>query len=485
MPLLTESRRPWLVLGAMTTALGMLTIDATVVRVALPTIQHELHASALVGQWVVNAYLLAQAVFVIAGGRAGDLYGRKRVFLAGLVAFTLCSLFAGLAHGPELLLVARVGQGIGSAVMLPATFSIVTDAFAGPRLGRAMAFVSTTAVVGVSIGPLIGGALTEYAGWRWIFFVNVPVALVSGALALAVPSKSRERDAQPIDLPGLALLVVAVTALTLALMQVQDWGWGSPKVQALLGGSLAGLVAFGLVERRARAPLVDLRLLRGASLAANTVGSIAQFAITGLTVLAAIYLQDVLDFSPFDAGAGLLPLLVPGLAGSLLTGRLLDRVGGRALTIAGMWLMAIGLLASGIGADLSDTYPALVPGFIVTGAGFSVVFTALTTVVMGSAPSVDRGVVSGVYNTTRNVGGALGVALMGAVLVAAANGRVSEAARETYDQAFASTLEYTSALVAVGALVAWFATGRGTGRAAVGALLHHHHPLLDERVSSG
>jgi EmrB/QacA subfamily drug resistance transporter len=480
----SESKRPWVVLAAMTLALLMLTIDSTVVRVALPTIQRELHTSALFGQWIVNAYLLAQAVFVIVGGRAGDLYGRRRVFLVGLVVFTACSLAAGLAGDPALLLIARVGQGLGSAVMLPGTFSIVTDAFEGAALGRAMAIVSTTAVVGVSAGPLIGGALTEYAGWRWIFYVNIPIAVASGLLALAVAPESRARDAPRIDFPGLVVLVAAVTGLTLALMQVQSWGWGSARVEALLGVSLAGLVAFGFVERRARAPLVDLRLLWGQSLAANTVGTIAQFAMTGLVVLAAIYLQDVLGFSPFGAGAALLPLLLPGLFGSLLAGRLLDRFGGRELTMAGMWMTAAGMLVAGIGADVSDRYLALVPGFVLTGIGYAVVFTALTTVVMGSAPSVDRGVVSGVYNTTRNIGGALGVALMGAVLVEAANGPVDKVARRSFDLAFASTLEWTSALVAVGAVIAWAARGHAP-RAAVAAFLHHVHPLPRRHLSSG
>jgi EmrB/QacA subfamily drug resistance transporter len=452
-----ESRRPWLVLAAMTTALGMLTIDTTVVRVALPTIQRELGTSALAQQWVVNAYLLTLAVFVIAGGRAGDLFGRRRVFLVGLVVFTACSALAGSADGSALLLVARAGQGIGAAIMLPGTLSIVTDAFAGPRLGRAIAVISTVAAAGVSVGPLLGGVLTEFAGWRWIFFVNLPVGIAAFVLTLLVVPEWKKDEAPPLDLRGLALLGAALTALTLGLMQAQDWGWTSPGFAGLLVGAV---VAFGLFvarERRSRAPLVDLELLRGSSLVANTVGATAQFAITGLTVLAAIYLQTVLRFSPFDAGLRMLPLTVPALFGSPLTGRLLERISGRTLATAGMVLMAGGMLASGIGADLSDRYVALVPGFLLFGVGFSVVFTVMTTLVMASAKTADRGMASGVYNTARNLGAALGVAVMGGLLAAESGAGT----RSDVDGAFALTLEVSAAVLALGALLGWLWLPRG------------------------
>jgi EmrB/QacA subfamily drug resistance transporter len=464
---MSESRRPWLVLAAMATALGMLTIDTTVVRVALPTIQREFGMSAVAQQWVVNAYLLTLAVFVIAGGRAGDLFGRRRVFLSGLVLFTVSSAVAGGADDTALLLAARAGQGIGAAVMLPGTLSIVTDAFAGPKLGRAIAVLSTVAAAGVSIGPLLGGVLTEYAGWRWIFFVNIPVGIAAFVLTLAVVPESRKERAPPLDLRGLALLGVGVSALTLGLMQGQDWGWTSPAVVALLAVAAVVLTLFAAAEARTRVPLVDIELLRGSALAANTVGATAQFAITGLTVLAAIYLQSVLDLSPFDAGLGLLPLTVPALAGAPLTGWLLERVRGRVLVTVGMALMAAGMFSAAIGADVSDRYAALVPGFFVFGVGFSVVYTAMTTLVMASAPSADRGMVSGVYNTARNIGAALGVAVMGAILAAESGaGTPSEV-----DSAFALTLEVSAGVVALGALVAYL----GLSHARTGPGSAHHH----------
>jgi MFS family permease len=239
-------------------------------------------------------------------------------------------------------------------------------------------------------------------------------------------------------------------------MQGQDWGWTSPAVLCLLAGSAVAFVLFAAAEGRTAVPLVDLRLLRGSPLVANTVGATAQFAITGLTVLAAIYIQSVLGFSPFEAGLGLLPLTVPALFGSPVSGWLLERVSGRVLATVGMALMAVGMLGSGIGADFSDDYGALIPGFVVFGVGFSVVFTVMTTLVMANAPTDDRGMVSGVYNTARNVGAALGVAVMGAILAAeSGNGTPSEV-----DSAFAITLEVTAGVIALGALLAYLGLPR-------------------------
>jgi MFS family permease len=251
-------------------------------------------------------------------------------------------------------------------------------------------------------------------------------------------------------------------------MQGQDWGWSSPVVLALFPVAAVLFVLFGRVERAEPAPLVDLAMVRGAALAANAVGAAAQFAITGVTVVAAIYLQNVLGYSPVDAGLRLLPLTVPALFGSPAAGRLLEHFSARTLAAAGMALMAAGLLATGIGADVSDTFGALVPGFIVFGTGFAVSYTVMTTLVMASAPAVDRGMASGVYNTARNVGATLGVAAMGAILVALDPAGLSPSAAEgrgQFDHAFAVTFYVTAALLAVGAVVAATALPRGSGPA--------------------
>ena len=440
----------------MTLALGMLTIDVTVVRVALPSIQRELGLSDVAQQWVVNAYLLTLGVFVVAGGRAGDLFGRRRVFLLGLGLFTVCSAGAGLSPSGDALIAARAGQGAGAAIMTPGTFSIVTDAFAGPGLGQAMGTLTGTAAAGLSIGPLLGGLLTEVAGWEWIFFINVPLGLLTALAVLHAVPEVRDPHAPAVDLRGLAVLGAGLTALTLGLMQGESWGWGSPRTLGLIALGAVVLGALPAVEARVAQPLVDLRVLRvPATAAANGVGFCAQFVSTGFTVLVAIYLQDSLGYSPLQTGALLLPMTVPLLVGSPAAGRLVGRLGARRLTTIGMGLVSAGVLGVGLGAG-SGGYGALLPGLVLFGCGFSVVLTTLTTAVMAGAGAGERGMVSGVYNTARNVGATLDVAATGSMLFTLQRSH-------SFESAFATTMEATAAVAALGAVVAAAFLRRGTG----------------------
>jgi EmrB/QacA subfamily drug resistance transporter len=437
----------YLVLVAMILALGMLTIDVTVVRVALPTIQQELGASDVEQQWVVNAYLLTLGVFVVAGGRAGDLLGRRRVFLAGLGIFTACSVLSGTAGSAGALIAARAGQGAGAAIMTPGTFSVVTDAFAGPRLGRAIGALTGTAAAGLSIGPLLGGFLIAVAGWRWIFFINVPLGVLAAiAVARNVPDRRRP-DAPRFDMAGLVTLGLGLTALTVGLMQGEGWGWGSPRTLGAIAAGVAGLALFWAIERRVDAPLVDPRMLRRRELAAaNGVGFCAQFVSTGFTVLVAIYLQSELGYSPLATGALLLPMTVPLLIASPLSGRLVERFGSRRLSAAGMGLVAVGVAAVAGGATTGRLGP-LLPGFVLFGIGFATVLTTLTTAVMAAAGALDRGAVSGIYNTARNVGATLGVAVTSSVLFTFERW-------QPFADAFAAALAVAAATAAVGAGVA-------------------------------
>ncbi len=435
------------VLVAMILALGMLTIDVTVVRVALPSIQRELGISAVEQAWIVNAYLLALGVLVIAGGRAGDLFGRRRVFLFGLVLFTACSALSGLAGDGGLLIAARAGQGAGAAIMTPGVYSIVTDAFAGPGLSAAMGALTGTAAIGLSLGPLLGGLLIDLGGWRWIFFINVPIGIAAAIAVLRTVPERRVEDAPRLDLRGLALLAVALTALNVGLMQAETWGWLAAATLALVAVGIAGLAVFAAVERRTSAPLVDLAVLRGrASATANGVGFAAQFVSTALTVLVAIYLQDGLGESPLATGALLLPMTLPLLIGAPLAGRLVPRFGTRALVAVGMGLVAVGTIAVGLAA-LGSGYPPLIPGLVAFGAGFAVVLTVLTSAVMGAAGSHDRGMVSGVYNTARNVGASLGVAVTSSLLATLQR-------HHPLDDAFAVTMVVTGLVAAAAAAAA-------------------------------
>jgi EmrB/QacA subfamily drug resistance transporter len=494
------------VLVAMVLALGVLTIDVTVVRVALPTMQRELGLSDIGQQWIVNAYLIALAVLVVAGGRAGDLWGRRRVFLGGLALFTFGSVLSGAAQGEAWIIVSRAIQGAGAAVMTPGCYSIVTDAYGGRSLGRGLGALAGAAALGLSLGPLLGGVLIEIASWRWIFLINVPVAALAAMLTLRhVPERSADGGSD-LDLRGLVALIVAVAPLVLALMQSDVWGWGSPAILGLLALAALGLAAFVRIELRATDPLVQLRILRVRSVAAgNAAGGVLQFTLTAVTVFLAIYLQNGLDHSALQAGLLLLPVTLPIMIVAPLAGRLTASLGAHWPAVAGMAACAVGTFWLGAVADSSSAGP-LVPAMIIFGIGAAISLTVMTTAVMGGAEESQRGMVSGVYNTVRNVGAALGVAITSALFYgvesdhlndALAGGELSaieardvegllagteratrrvdelgadqakqvrDAARRAFDDAFGASMTMVAGVAALGALISALFLGPGRDR---------------------
>ena len=494
MPGSSEKQR-WLVLAAATLALGMMTIDTSIVRVALPTIQRELDASDVSQQWIVNAYLLTMGTFAIAGGRAGDLLGRRRVFQVGVVVFISGSMLCGLAPSTGVLIAARALQGIGAAIMTPGNVAMVTDAFAGRSLGRPMGVLTGVASIGVSAGALVGGLLIDVAGWRWIFFINVPIsAIVLVLVARYVPERRGERTG--FDIPGLTTLAIGLTALTLGLMEAPALGWGSAGTIGLIAGAILVLAIWLRIEAREPHPLVDPSVLRGPMLGANFVAFCVPFVLVGLSVLLAIYLQTVLGYSALATGALLLPMTIPLFVGSLIAGWLLARIGARTLVTTGMLGAAAGVFLVGVGTSGSEYLP-LLPGMILFGFGAAIALPSMTAAIMASATALNRGMVSGVYNTARLVGGTLGLAVMGSMLATleaskleaeqadgsltgveethihnllaggqageqALSGlssheaaQVQEDARAVFDSAFASTLKLSAAVAAAGAVVAF------------------------------
>jgi EmrB/QacA subfamily drug resistance transporter len=330
-----EKNRRWWILANMTGALSMMMIDATVVSVALPTIQEEFDASQAEVQWVMNAYLLALAALVAVGGRLGDMYGHARIFKIGVLVFIASSAAAGLAQSDSWLIGARAIEGGGAAIMIPATMAIVTNAFPASMRGRAMGIFAGISMVALALGPLVGGVLTELVTWRAIFFINLPI----GALVIAVTYVTLRHETPAggrLDRLGMVTLVGGLTAVVLALMQSSTWGWGSIATIGLLAGGLLALVVFVRIELRVDQPLVELRLFSSHNFSAD-VGVLAavQFTLMGLTVFAAIWIQNVLGFNPIQAGLSLLPLTIPVLFAAPIAGRFYDRIGPRLLVGTG------------------------------------------------------------------------------------------------------------------------------------------------------
>ncbi len=412
------SSRRWWVLATMTGALSMIMIDQTVVSVALPTMQHDLSLSTSGVQWVVNAYLLVLGVLVAFGGRIADLIGAERTFKAGTAVFVLASALCGLADGELGIIAARGLQGVGAAMLVPSTGALIMNAFGKSERGKAMGIYSGISMVFLALGPLVGGLLTEDVSWRAVFFVNLPLGvLLVCAAQFTLPKRPRPAIAPgAIDWVGIPLLVGTLGSLVLALMQGQAWGWGSPATLGLFAASLVLGPVFVWWEGRAQAPLVQFSLYRLQNFATDSaVLAGVQFALTGASVFGAIWSQQVLGFSPIRAGVGMLPLTVPLLFVAPLAGRLYDRVGPRGILVAGSTLIGAGLawLALHLGAH---EYAWLVPGYMVMGVGIGLTISPATTDALGVAAPGERSQASGLTQTMRQVGGAVGIAVLGAIV---------------------------------------------------------------------
>jgi EmrB/QacA subfamily drug resistance transporter len=419
-------RVPWTVLAIVCVAQFMVILDVTVVNVALPAIGDAFGTAAGDLQWAVTAYLLFGGSLLLLGGRASDLIGRRRVFLAGLTVFTAASLGSGLAWSEGSLVVARAAQGVGAALLSPAALSIVTTTYAGPQRATALAVWGGIGAAGGAIGLVLGGMLTTWLSWRWIFAINVPIGLVTAVIALrAVPaSGGRVRAALArLDLPGAALATGALVLLVLATDGVRDHGWGSARTLGLYAAAAAAFAAFASVERAVRRPLVTPAIWRVRSL---TWSAFTMLAGTGLLIgtffLNSVLLQDGLGWSALETGLAFLPMAVMVGAGVHLASHLLPRVGTRAVGSAGL------ALAAG-GAAVLATIPAgpsyaadVLPGLLLIGAGMGPVFVAVNVTAMSDVDHDRAGLASGLMTTAHEIGGAVGVAVLASVLSGATGG---------------------------------------------------------------
>ncbi len=414
---MTEDNRRWWALGAMCFALFMIMLDNTVVNVALPSIQRSLHASTASLEWTVNAYTLSFAVLLVTGGRLGDLFGRRKIFLAGVVVFALSSGAIGFSPSDTWLVGWRAVQGVGSAMMMPATLSIITNAFPPAERGKAIGTWAGVSALALAIGPVLGGLLVQSVSWQSIFFLNLPVAVAAVFVSLFAVRESRdETAAQRVDVPGVLALTSGLGALVLALVEGNEWHWGSTREITLFGFAAIALTIFGLVERRQTSPMVDFSFFRSRTFfGTNVVAFIVSFAMLAMFFFMALYMQNVLHYSPLQAGVRFLPSTLMIVLLAPPAGRLSDRVGSRPLIVFGL-LCVSGALFWQSHLTISSGYGALLPGFMLMGIGMAFVMSPMSTAAMNAVEQTKAGVASGILSMNRMVGGTFGVAVLGAMV---------------------------------------------------------------------
>jgi EmrB/QacA subfamily drug resistance transporter len=403
----------------------MLLLDVTIVTVALPDIAADLHASFTSLQWVLDVYALVLAALLLGAGSIADIVGRRRAYVAGLALFALGSLTCGLAPSATVLITARGLQGIGGALMFATTTAMLNATYQGKDRGVAFGIWGATNGAGSALGPLIGGLLTQHAGWRWIFLVNLPVSVVTIVLTILVMTETR-RPGVRIDVPGVLAFTAFASSLTYALIRAGDDGWTSPGTYVFLVLAALALVVFLVIERRAEHPLLDLSLFRSASFSATiTAGLVLMAAAFSILAYTSVWLQGVLGLSPVAAGLALLPMAVCSFLVSAIAGRALQNVSPRWTVGAGMVLIGIGSALQGVlGADSGAL--ALLPGLAIVGAGVGLAIPTLTAAAMSAAPPQLGGMVAGTLNTARQLGYALGVAVLGLIFRSTVQSQVSD-----------------------------------------------------------
>jgi EmrB/QacA subfamily drug resistance transporter len=455
--LLNSENRRWWTLGAVAFGLFMIMLDNTVVNVALPAIQRDLGVGLSELQWIVTGYALTFAALMLTGGKLADHYGRRLIFVVGLAIFTLASLGCGLAETGDVLIAARVVQGAGAALMNPATLSIISATFPPEQRGMAIGIWAGVSALALAIGPLVGGLLTDHLDWSWIFFVNVPVGILAVAASFLVIEESRDTsEERRLDLPGQLAGGLGLFALTYGLIEANTYGWTSARILGAFAVAAAALALFLWLERVQRVPMLDLGLFRNGTFAgANAVILLVALAMFGVFFFVSLYMQNILGFSAVETGAAFLPMTVLIILVAPLAGKTSDRIGSRWLMTTGMVLIGLQLLyLSRLGVD--ETFWDLLPGLLVGGVGMALVMTPSAAAAVRSVPVDQAGVGSAVLNAFRQVGGSLGIAVMGAIIAAEIGDRRSP---EAFVDGFSTALLVAALIAFAGAAVA-FATVR-------------------------
>jgi EmrB/QacA subfamily drug resistance transporter len=417
----------WWTLGAVCVATFMLLLDITIVNVALPDIQKDLGASFQDLQWVVDAYALTLAAFMLTAGSLADLLGRRRVFVAGLALFTAASLLCGLSTSPTALNLSRALQGIGGSAMFATSLALLASAFTGRERGTALGIWGATTGASVAVGPLVGGVLVQHVSWQSIFFVNLPIGIAAIIVTLRTVRETKDPHAARIDWAGLVTFSAALFALVFALVRGNTEGWGSALIVGLLAGAAALLALFVVVERRQERPMFDLTLFRKPTFAGVSLVAFALSAsIFSMFLYLTLYLQNVLGFSPLEAGLRFLPVTVVSFVCAALSGNLTERVPVKYLMAIGLGCVGLGLLLMS-GLDAQSKWTALLPGFLIAGAGVGLTNPAIASTAVGVVEQRRAGMAAGINNTFRQVGIATGIAALGAIFQHAVTGKILDA----------------------------------------------------------
>jgi EmrB/QacA subfamily drug resistance transporter len=409
--------RKWLALALLCTVQFMVVLDIAIVNVALPSIQVDLGFSQQNLQWVISAYALFFGGFLLLGGRAADLLGRRRVFVAGIVVFTIASLLSGLAWSEGSLIAARAVQGLGAAIISPAALSILTTTFAeGSDRNTALGAWGAVGAFGAVAGVLLGGILTDLLSWQWIFYVNAPVGVGAFVLAPMLLRESRDASARSFDVPGAVLVTSGLVVLVYAITQANGYGWGSAETIGFFVAAVATLGAFLAWESRASDPLMPFSIFRLRTLVgANVAGLILGTVMFSMFLMLTLYMQQVLGYSPLRTGVSYLAVAGTAIIWSALAAQLVTRIGVKPVLVTGMLFLAAGLLFF-TQVSVGGSYAAdLLPGFLLIAVGMGFSFVPISIAALAGVRPAEAGLASGLINTSQQIGGALGIAALSAV----------------------------------------------------------------------
>jgi EmrB/QacA subfamily drug resistance transporter len=421
--MVASQNHKWWALALLSVVQFMIVLDIAIVNVALPSIQVDLGFSQENLQWVISAYALVFGGFLLLGGRTADLVGRRRMFIIGLAVFSLASLVAGLAWNEPSLIGARALQGLGAAIIAPAALSIVMTTFnEGRERNIALGVWGAVGGFGAAAGVLLGGVFTDALSWEWIFFINIPVGLAALALAPVLLAESRDRTATSFDAPGAVLVTAGLSAAVFGITQANDYGWGSAKTIGIFVAAAVLLVGFVVWELRAKEPLMAFSIFRIKTVAgANIAGFILGTALFSMFLMLTLYMQQVLDFSAMETGIAYLAVAGTSIIWAMVAQTLVTKVGVKPVLVTGMTLLTVGLVyftqVSVDGSYVAD----LLPGFLIIAMGMAFAFVSISIAALAGVPAEEAGLASGLINTSQQIGGALGIAVLSAVAIAQTN----------------------------------------------------------------